>query len=954
MPKKLCPNLFLLTGFFLASISAVFSQEMPKLVLNNEVEREIKGGETHSFTVQIGANQTARVEIEQKGIDVSLAAYKPSGEKFIETESPSGVQGSDLILVTAIESGEYKIEISPADPRSSVGKYVVKLTEIRPTVPNDTEINEAAARITKLANETVALRQSGTREGRRKALEKFREIIALSRIKQDKIWEVVILLSSGLIYEQLGELQNALNFYLQGLTLSREIGSRQYEGSALNNLAVNYNALGEYETAILYLNQAITLQRETGNKRGEGVNLNNFGTVYLLLGDLPKAETFYRQALVLRREIKDQRGEGFALNNLGQVFLQSGDLPKAIDFLQQALVLRRTIGDRSGEATTLRNLGKAFWFSGDKTKAFEHFEQANLLAKQLGDRRVEADSFYRLALAEKERGNLPKAIENIESGLQIIEQIRGEFINPELRAAYFSTVQDFYELYTDLLVSRYQKSKIQYDIELALQIGERARTRSLVELLQEARVNIKQGVDEKIVEREADLQDSLNAKYRQRTQLLSGKPTPEQLSKLTNEINSLTTDLEKLQVQIRLENPRYAALKQTETLSAKGIQNLLDSDTVLLEYKLGATRSFLWLVTKNSTEIFILPPRTEIETAAKDFYNSIVSRDKTKEAKTNDLSKKLSAVLLAPIADKITGKRLAIVADGILQFIPFASLQVSGSKSKVESLLIENNEIVVLPSANVLAEIRRNSAESKTPEKTLTIFADAVFEANDTRLSSVAKIVNPTQQTSDLSKVLRDFDLNAGFPRLLSSRIEARNISTFLPKNQADLNIDFDANRENVTEKSLENYRILHFATHGLLDTSRPELSGLVLSLFDKDGTAQDGFLRLNQIYNLILNSDLVVLSACQTALGKDVRGEGLIGLTRGFMYAGAKRIVASLWKVDDAATAEFMKRFYRNHLQKKLAPAAALRAAQNEMKQIPRFRAPYFWAGFTIQGEWQ
>lgn len=414
------------------------------------------------------------------------------------------------------------------------------------------------------------------------------------------------------------------------------------------------------------------------------------------------------------------------------------------------------------------------------------------------------------------------------------------------------------------------------------------------------------------------------------------------------------TDLEKLQVQIRLENPRYAALKQTETLSAKGIQNLLDDETVLLEYKLGASRSFLWLVTKNSTEIFILPPRTEIETAAKDFYNSIVSRDKTKEAKTNELSKKLSAVLLAPIVDKITRKRLAIVADGILQFIPFASLQIQNPKSKAQSPLIENNEIVVLPSANVLAEIRRNSAESKTPEKTLTIFADAVFEANDTRLSSAAKVINPTQKTPELSRVLRDFDLNTGFPRLLSSRIEARNISTFLPKNQADLNMDFDASRENVTEKSLENYRILHFATHGLLDTSRPEFSGLVLSLFDKDGKAQDGFLRLNQIYNLNLNSDLVVLSACQTALGKDVRGEGLIGLTRGFMYAGAKRIVSSLWKVDDAATAEFMKRFYQNLLQKKLAPASALRAAQNEMKQIPRFRSPYFWAGFTIQGEWK
>lgn len=951
MPKRFCPKHLLLIVLCLSSVS--YAQEISRLELNQSFEREIKGGETHSFSLMIGANQTARVEIEQKGIDVSIAAVNPKGEKYIETESPSGLLGGDLILVTATDAGEYRIEISPADPRAVSGKYIVKLTEIRATVQKDIEINKAAAQITKLANETTSLRQSGTREGRRAALEKFREIVELSRVKQDKVWEVVALVSSGLVCEQMSEIQNALNFYLQGLSLAREIGNRQYEGSALNNLAVNYNMLGDYETATNYLNQAIALQRETGNKRGEAVNLNNFGTTYLLLGDLTKAEDFYRKGLAIRREIKDQRGEGFALNNLGQVFLQNGDLPKALDFLGQALTLRRAIDDRAGEATTLRNLGKTFWASNDKAKAVENFEQANALAKQLGDRRVEADSFYWLASAEKERGNLPKAIENIENGLQIIEQIRGELVNPELRAGYFSTVQDFYELYTDLLVARFEKSKIPYDAELALQISERARTRSLIELLQEARVNIKQGVDEKLLEREADLLDALNAKYRQRTQLLSGKPTPEQVSKITNEITSLDTELDDLQTKIRVENPRYAGLKQTETLSARGIQDLLDEKTVLLEYKLGATRSFLWLVTKNSIEIFILPSRNEIESKAKEFY-AAAARDRSNETKAVDLSKALSAILLAPVNDKILNKRTLIVADGILQYVPFAALWMRGLGLPEPQFLGRINELIMLPSANVLAEIRRNNAAGKTPQKTLAIFADAVFEANDTLISKVDKKTGTVQKNAEISKISRDFDSEKGFPRLLFSRAEARSISSFVLKDDVELNIDFSANRENVTGKNLEKFKILHFATHGLLDTSRPEFSGLVLSLYDKNGKSQDGFLRLNQIYNLNLNSDLVVLSACQTALGKDVRGEGLIGLTRGFMYAGARRVVASLWKVDDAATAEFMKRFYQNLFQRKLAPAAALRQAQYEMFSLTRFRAPYYWAGFTLQGEWK
>lgn len=941
---KICLKTSVLIYILLFAVFGIYAQESATLVLSQPIEREIKGGEKQFFTVQIGMNQTAKIEIEQKGIDVSLAAFKPDGERFIESESPSGLFGKDSILVTAATDGAYKIEVSPADPRALVGKYEIKLTEIRATTEKDFEINAAAKKITEVANETAVLRQKGTREGRILALEKFQEVIAISKIKQDKVWEVVAVVSSGLIYEQLGEMQKSLDFYHKGLQISREIGNREYVAASLNNLGNNYRMLGEYEQSIFYLSQALTIDREINDRQGEAIVLNNLANCYLLLGNLAKAEELQQQSLTIRREIKDRRGEGNSLNNLGLVFARRGEDEKAIDVFGQALKLRREIGDRQGEATTLRNLGRSFWNQNNKTKAAENFAESNKIAKQLGDRRVEADTFYWLARVERESGNLPKAIENIENGLAIIEQIRGEIINPELRTAYFSTVQQFYELYTDLLVSRYEKSKSDEDLALTLQASERARTRGLVELLQEANINIRQGVDVKLLEQSQDLQNSLNTKYRQRTQAISRKATEEQVTKITNEINALQTELADLQTKIRLTNPHYADLTQGNSLSAKEIQALLDDETVLLEYKLGETRSFLWLVTKDSVKIFTLPSRKEIETIAKNFYASVSSRDKTKEANMTELSERLSEILLAPIAANIENKRLAIVADGVLQFIPFAALKIRNPKSEIQ------NEIVVLPSASVLAELRRNSSAKKTPAKTLAIFADPIFESNDTRLSAKS---NSAQKTTELSKVLRDFNFGENLPRLLSSRIEAKNISTFAGKNQADLNIDFDANRENATNENLSNYRILHFATHGFLDTSRPELSGLVLSLYDKNGKAQDGFLRLNQIYNLNLNSDLVVLSACQTALGKDVRGEGLIGLTRGFMYAGAKRIVASLWKVDDAATAEFMKRFYQNLLQKKLSPAAALRQAQIEMKQIPRFRSPYFWAGFTLQGEW-
>ena len=198
-------------------------------------------------------------------------------------------------------------------------------------------------------------------------------------------------------------------------------------------------------------------------------------------------------------------------------------------------------------------------------------------------------------------------------------------------------------------------------------------------------------------------------------------------------------------------------------------------------------------------------------------------------------------------------------------------------------------------------------------------------------------------------------DASYRIPRLLFSRAEALDILSLVPAAARKQALDFEASRTTATSPELGQYRIVHFATHALLNNAHPELSGIVLSLVDESAKPQDGFLRLHEIYNLKLPADLVVLSACQSGLGKEIRGEGMIGLTRGFMYAGALRVVASLWKIDDRATAEFMKRFYEAMLgEKQLRPAAALQAAQIEMWKTGNWSSPYYWAAFVLQGEWR
>jgi CHAT domain-containing protein len=311
----------------------------------------------------------------------------------------------------------------------------------------------------------------------------------------------------------------------------------------------------------------------------------------------------------------------------------------------------------------------------------------------------------------------------------------------------------------------------------------------------------------------------------------------------------------------------------------------------------------------------------------------------------------LSALIL-PAAAKLTARRLIVVGDGPLQAIPFAAL----TKGASDAPLVQQHEIVSLASAATLSLLRSETTKSRAPTRTLAVLADPVFGADDPRVAGGEGSVSTeaSADPDDLTRSATEAGVSA-FPRLIGSRREAAQILKWVPASDARQAVDFDASRATATSAELADYRIIHFATHGLVNNVHPQLSGIVLSLVDRRGRPQDGFLRLHDIYNLELAADLVVLSACQTALGKDVRGEGLVGLARGFMFAGAPRVVASLWKVDDRASAELMSRFYEGMLgPRRLSPSAALRAAQLGLASQPRWRAPYYWAAFVLQGEWK
>ncbi|MBX7171379.1 MAG: CHAT domain-containing protein [Pyrinomonadaceae bacterium] len=785
-------------------------------------------------------------------------------------------------------------------------------------------------------------------EDKKRAIDYLNQAILLSQGASDKSLEVSLLFGIAYIYNSIDEPQKALNYLNKTLPLWREVKDKNGEAYSLNFIGGTYASLGDFSLARDYLEQSLTLIRQTNDLRGEAHTMSTLGTIEQRLGNNEKAIDYHQKALQIFQQTGEKIGEANALSNLAGIFWFKGDKTKAVENYEKSLAIYQNLKFRQGEAETLSSLGFIYEISGNNDKALTNHNLALQNYRLLGSQSGEIWSLYGIARVDYIRGNFDESLTKTEAAINLIENIRSRIASNELRTSYLSNYQSLYKFYIDLLMQvNKQKPNNGFDAK-ALQVSERARARGLLDILNEARADIRQGIEPGLLERERNLQKQLNAKDAERKRA----STPPQIEKVEQEIRKLTADYQLLEVEIKQKSPRYSALTQPQPVGLKEIQAILDADTVLLEYSLGETNSYLWLVSQNSLKTFILPKQEIIENQARLFYEAVKTSDD--EQKANKIVSELSKILLTPISSELGNKRLLIVPDGALSYIPFAALQIPNSPSPTP--LIVNNEIVYIPSASALSALRNEANGRISPPKAVAVLADPVFDAADSRVSSTAaQTTNSNNSTLKTAQRDAGFDNSQPLPRLPKTRAEATTITELAANMEKKIAIDFDANRATVTSSDMSNYRIIHFATHGLLNSQHPEFSGIALSMVNEKGQPQDGFLRLHEVYNLKLPADLVVLSACQTALGKEIRGEGLVGLTRGFMYAGAQRVVASLWMVDDLATARLMKNFYQGMLgERKLTPAAALREAQIAMWKSKGFSAPFYWAAFTLQGEWK
>ncbi|MBC7910475.1 MAG: tetratricopeptide repeat protein, partial [Pyrinomonadaceae bacterium] len=829
------------------------------------------------------AQQSAVPETPAPQDEKHLAA-----EKLVTEAEQLYAKGTAESRRTAIEKYQEAVALfhvtghkkEEADALSNIGAIYNSLSEMQKAIeffqqslPLRREANDRPGEAVTLNNFGVAYRSLGEMQ---KALEFYNQSLAVTRLTGDRDNQASTLNNIGAVYRALGEMQKALDAYAQALPLFHELKNVRGEAVTLSNLGSVYKSLGERNKALEFYNQSLEKAREAKDRRIEGTTLNNIGVAHRILGDLPKALEIFNQALALHKASGDRRGEATVVTNLAGVFATLAERPKALEFYSESLKLWRAVGDRGGEAGVLQSTGEVLYLTGEKDKALEYFNEALPLRRSVLDYTGEADTLYRIARSERDRGRLPEARREIESALAIVETLRTKITSPDLRASYFSTVQQYYDFYIALLMQSHAQAPTNgHDME-AFNASEKARARSLLELLEEARADIRQGVAPALLEREDALQDLLNAKAERQTRLLSGKHTKEQAEAMAQELAALLDEYTQIQARIKQASPRYATLAQPPTLTLKEIQEqTLDADTMLLEYKLGEERSFLWAVTRNAFRSYDLPKRTEIEAAARNVYELLTAQNQYPAGETTQQRQErlrqagekyqtaaanLSRMLLGPLASLRGTKRLLIVSDGALQYIPFSALPdpatgESASGSANGQPLIVNYEIVSLPSVSVISEIRRDRrGVRRAPQDLVAVIADPVFDKEDVRVrkrqtgatgkttaSSPPPSLNTPVKTSAASTPgASEFEravIEAGateealaVPRLLFSRREAQAILALAPNGKSMAALNFNASRATATSAQLSRYRYVHFATHGLLNSQHPELSGIVLS----------------------------------------------------------------------------------------------------------------------------
>ena len=741
-------------------------------------------------------------------------------------------------------------------------------------------------------------------------------------------------------------------------------------------------------------------------------------------------------ALVAKNELEQYRTSIIYMTyelGMGRIAFAENDLETARKHFQNAedagkgaLPMIANLGQTRRFRTAARtNLADVALRQLDYKNSFKLYEQAAKGARD--DKRLDlmwpaqlgmGRSQWAQATQEKDAKKSTKlresALVNFQDAITTVEALRaGSLRADESRTIFLSTTKDVFDdaanAYAEMALlsapasgssAESMSGKALEYAAAAFTITEQSRARSLLDLLSETNAFVTEGLPPELLKRKQDNLDRQQEIAEALTGISLAADSEKKPSDLESALEKLQTESEEIENQIRTASPRYASLTAGKPLSLAEVQSgVLDDQTVLLEYSLGRDASYLWAVTKSAVSLHKLPARQVLDKLATDLRAQLIPSKLQRRIVGIDVmadsqrglgvsatpfaedaaafvtaSSALYKAALEPAGTALGEKRLLIVADGALNYVPFEALVKSPENADYSSLpyLIKSNEVIYAPSASVVGVIKQQN--NNRSGRAMLILADPVFNSNDARAKGAAASATEGDTRglgiqSALADVTgQDSTATAGstkmqglpLARLTGTRTEAEQIVKLAKTSgaQADMWLDLDANEGNIETRDVTKYRVVHIATHGLLNAERPQFTGLVLSLVGNK--TEDGFLRTDEVFNLRLGSPLVMLSACETGLGKEKRGEGVMGLTRAFMYAGAPTVGVSLWSVADKSTAELMTDFYKRLLGSSAAepasvsPSAAMRDAQLAMIAGKKYSAPFYWAPFVLVGDWR
>jgi CHAT domain-containing protein/tetratricopeptide (TPR) repeat protein len=794
------------------------------------------------------------------------------------------------------------------------------------------ELNDRAEQVSALSNIGALNDWQGNVQ---KSLESYREAMTILEGLEDKARLGLILGNMGAAYEKLSDYPQSLNYYHQALKVFQEIGEKGDTAWILGNLGAISSKLGNNREGLDYFEKALALMQEVGDRKYEGWVLGTMGAIYEEQGETQKSLEFLNRALEIAREIGDKRLEIDHLGNIGSHYQEIGDTEKSAEYLNQGLEIAEQLGDKVSLTEILILQGSLHRDMKNIDQSIADLEKAVTIGHELGVPRTIWNSEWGLAISYEQKEEYDKALQHFRNAIHTVESIRGKLLTQEQKVGFLGETIDIYEGLIELLFKLREKDKTGAYLAESFHLAERAKSRAFLELMAEANVNLSSGISQELETEEKNLQ-ALLTELQQK--LLDPEIKAEEKENLYKELQSAESRYNDFILELREKTPEYAATAYPEPYTLDRAQaRLLDKNTYLVEFFLGKDNVYLWLVSKDQIlRAQSFPRDHEIFKKIPEYQTQIAQRKINLDFR---LGQEIYDLLLKDALAAIpASSHLIIIPDGLLLRLPFEAL-VKEIRDGAPKYLLEDYVISYAPSASVLGEIEGRKSGIPAGPIDLLAFGNPLFEnreeaaqADVEYLRAGARLQPLPYAEEEVSSISRIYQQSGG---------------------RTESYVQDEALEEILKSKSCGQYKNIHFATHGFVDDRVPALSGLLLAPSRKpDG--EDGFLRLNEIFPLHLNARLVTLSACETALGKEVRGEGMIGLTRAFFYAGAQSVMASLWMVSDQSTAILMRDFYKEYVKGR-RPSLALRLAKLELLKgdNPTYRHPFFWAPFILAGEY-